>query len=373
MCYWFSFFLEDSNLFISYLIFQPILRGAWGRYWYLENENVCVQVHTHTYTSHTLRGAEQNPDLLMHFHCFFPQGIHGAGTGGKAGSTYRVIYLQTCCGKLSFLQKDLPLTTGLTEEPLLLTEEPTWNLQIPHCKFELPKAVQQGMNQTLQLPTWHSESRERMPENKVTLQKTDSQLGHRYLTSRISVCVHAQWLQLCLTLCDRMDLSPPGFSVHGILQASILEWVAMPSVGEGKISLSLLADVIPKAFQCILALMPLALSDDSVRSLSRLSVFIKPPLPQSEGEFMLSPPPMVFRLAVQDSSCWAVRRWGFPNGSVDKESACNAGDVGLILGQEDPWEEEMANHSSILAWRIPWTEEPGGLQSMGRKELNTTE
>ena len=38
------------------------------------------------------------------------------------------------------------------------------------------------------------------------------------------------------------------------------------------------------------------------------------------------------------------------------------------LGQEDPLEKEMATHSSILAWRIPRTEEPGGLQSMGRKE-----
>ena len=35
------------------------------------------------------------------------------------------------------------------------------------------------------------------------------------------------------------------------------------------------------------------------------------------------------------------------------------------LGKEDPFEEEMATHSSILTWRIPWTEEPGGLQSMG--------
>ena len=42
-------------------------------------------------------------------------------------------------------------------------------------------------------------------------------------------------------------------------------------------------------------------------------------------------------------------------------------------GQEDPLEEEMATHSSILAWKIPWTEEPGGLQSMGRKEWDTTE
>ena len=43
------------------------------------------------------------------------------------------------------------------------------------------------------------------------------------------------------------------------------------------------------------------------------------------------------------------------------------------LGQEDPLEKEMATHSSILAWRILWTEELGGLQSTGRKELDTTE
>ena len=43
------------------------------------------------------------------------------------------------------------------------------------------------------------------------------------------------------------------------------------------------------------------------------------------------------------------------------------------LGWEDPLEKEMATHSSILAWRIPWTEEPRRLQSMGRKESDTTE
>ena len=41
------------------------------------------------------------------------------------------------------------------------------------------------------------------------------------------------------------------------------------------------------------------------------------------------------------------------------------------LDQEDPLEKEMAIHSSILAWEIPWTEEPGGLQSMGLQELGT--
>jgi len=39
------------------------------------------------------------------------------------------------------------------------------------------------------------------------------------------------------------------------------------------------------------------------------------------------------------------------------------------LGQEDPLEKEMATHSSILAWKIPWTEEPGGLQSMGSQKV----
>ena len=47
--------------------------------------------------------------------------------------------------------------------------------------------------------------------------------------------------------------------------------------------------------------------------------------------------------------------------------------MGSILGQEDPLEEEMANHSSILAWEIPQTEEPGGLRPWGHKKLETTE
>ena len=42
------------------------------------------------------------------------------------------------------------------------------------------------------------------------------------------------------------------------------------------------------------------------------------------------------------------------------------------LGQEDPLEKEMTTHSSILAWEIPWTKEPGGLQSMRSQELDTT-
>ena len=56
---------------------------------------------------------------------------------------------------------------------------------------------------------------------------------------------------------------------------------------------------------------------------------------------------------------------GFPG----KESACDAGDLGLITGGEDPLEKRMATHSSILAWKIPWKEEHGGLQSMGLQRI----
>ena len=57
-----------------------------------------------------------------------------------------------------------------------------------------------------------------------------------------------------------------------------------------------------------------------------------------------------------------------------KESACNEGDLGTIRGQEDPLEKGMATHSSILAWRIPWTEEPRGLYSpWAHKESDVTE
>ena len=64
---------------------------------------------------------------------------------------------------------------------------------------------------------------------------------------------------------------------------------------------------------------------------------------------------------------------GFPGGVVGKETACSVQETQEIqvrsLGQEDPVEKGMAMHSSILAWRIPWTEETGRLQSMGSQRV----
>jgi len=67
---------------------------------------------------------------------------------------------------------------------------------------------------------------------------------------------------------------------------------------------------------------------------------------------------------------------GFPDGSMVKNPPANAWDAGLIVEVwEDPLEEEMTTHSSVLAWEILWTEEPGVLQSIfwGHKESDTTE
>ena len=63
---------------------------------------------------------------------------------------------------------------------------------------------------------------------------------------------------------------------------------------------------------------------------------------------------------------------GFPHSSVGKASACNTGDLGSVSGSGVPLEKEMATHSSILAWRIPWMEEPGRLHFMRLQELDMT-
>ena len=59
---------------------------------------------------------------------------------------------------------------------------------------------------------------------------------------------------------------------------------------------------------------------------------------------------------------------GFPSGSDSKESACNVEDLGRSLGWEDPLEKEMATHSSILAWEIPCTVEPGRVHGVTKSQ-----
>ena len=82
------------------------------------------------------------------------------------------------------------------------------------------------------------------------------------------------------------------------------------------------------------------------------------------------------------SKCSKTQKWlrnknltskllGFPGGSLVKNLPANAGEMGSIPSWEDALEKEMAIHSSILAWEIPWTEEPGRPQSIGSQKSQT--
>ena len=78
-------------------------------------------------------------------------------------------------------------------------------------------------------------------------------------------------------------------------------------------------------------------------------------------------------ISYANTICW--RECPFPTywiwfgGPDSKETACNAEDLGPIPGSGRSLEKGLTTHSSILAWRIPWTEEPGGLQSMGSQRV----
>ena len=70
---------------------------------------------------------------------------------------------------------------------------------------------------------------------------------------------------------------------------------------------------------------------------------------------------------VNDSFFYSVCHGGFLDGSAGKETACKARDMGSILGSGRSLGEGMATHSSVLAWKVSWAEEPHRLQSMGSK------
>ena len=136
----------------------------------------------------------------------------------------------------------------------------------------------------------------------------------------------------CLTLCDPMDCSLPGFSVHGILQTIILEWVAIPfSRGSSWPRNQTQVSCTPGRFFTI---WPTREASSFIHVVACVKIF-----------FFL-----------KNFYCSYM---GFPCGSDGKESACNAGDLGLITefgrspGSEDPLEEGMATDCNIIAWRMP--------------------
>ena len=172
--------------------------------------------------------------------------------------------------------------------------------------------------------------------------------------------------QSCLTLCSTMDCSLPGSSVHGLLQAKILEWLAIPFSrasfwprDQTRVS------CIAGRFFCHLSHQGSPKSTDmGIHSFFQgifLTQGLNPdPLHCRQILYCLSHPGSPY-IHICVCACIYVYRYGFPaiyiysfpGGTTGKESTCQSKGRGWSLSWEDPLEEGMATHSSILAWRIP--------------------
>ena len=180
--------------------------------------------------------------------------------------------------------------------------------------------------------------------------------------------------QSCLTLCDPMDCSPPGSPVHGIFQARILERVAIPfsrgsSQPRDQTQVSCIAGSLcimwatgkaqftPKLFMKSLQL--------KRGKMFKLIMFAWVSVALQLPEHLV----LFISLYFSHSKRWYLY-YGFnsPVAQTVKNLPTMQETWVWSLGQEDPLEERMATHSSILAWEIPWTEKPGGLQSMGSQK-----
>ena len=181
---------------------------------------------------------------------------------------------------------------------------------------------------------------------------------------------------------DPTDCSPSGSSVHGILQLIILEWGAISSSRRSS---------WPKdhtRVSCISYLAGMLFTaerPEKPRTGEYVSLYDKMWLRLGTGEKIKLNYPGQSKLitwilksrqpllaVVGERQRWPQKdltstTWGFPCGSDGKESACNMGDWVWSLRWEVPLEKGMVTHSSILAWRIPWTEELGGLWSWNCK------
>ena len=157
--------------------------------------------------------------------------------------------------------------------------------------------------------------------------------------------------QSCQTLCDPMD-----YTVHGIPQARILEWVASPfSRGSSQTTDRTQVSRIAGGF---------------FTSWTTREAYLEwVAYPFSRGSSQPRNGTRVSCIAGRFFTNWAIRKsyWrlkGFPGAQRIKNPPAMRV---RAVSWKDPLEEGMATHSSILAWRIPWTEEPGRLQSWGLK------
>ena len=182
--------------------------------------------------------------------------------------------------------------------------------------------------------------------------------------------------QSCLTLCDPMDCSLPGFSVHGIFQARVLEWVAI-SFSRGSSwprDWTQVSHIVGRCFT-LWATRKTLDGKESACNAGDLGLVLESGRSPGKGngyllQYSCLENPMgrgTWRATVYN---WATDTFTFPWWQGVKESACHfrrhrRWQVWSQVGKIHPLEEEMVTYSNILAWRIPWTEEPGRLQSIG--------
>ena len=179
-------------------------------------------------------------------------------------------------------------------------------------------------------------------------------------------CPLSRWLHPSILssvtpfFCPQSFLASSSFSMNQLFASSGQSIVALASVlsvnVQGWLPLGL-AGLISLVSKGLLSLLQ---HHSSSTSILQCSAFL---MVQVSHQYMITGKTIALTI-------WTL---GFSDGSDGKESACNAGDTQQMqvwsLGLEDPHEEEMVIPSNILPWRIPWTEEPGGLQSMGSQRV----
>ena len=157
--------------------------------------------------------------------------------------------------------------------------------------------------------------------------------------------------QSCPTVCDPVDCSLPGSSAHGTLQARMLEWGAI-SISRGPSQ--------PRDWMCVSCIWQVGAS--LLRRLGCASYLLV------RGKADLLNGSLLDHLLVISYFSF----WGFPDGSVVKKlPALQETQETQVwsMGREVPLQGGMATPYSVLTWRIPWTEEPHGLQSMGPQRV----
>ena len=175
----------------------------------------------------------------------------------------------------------------------------------------------------------------------------------------------AKSLQSWPTLCEPIDGSPPGSAIPGILQARTLEWVAIsfPNAWRWKVKVKSLS-------RARLSVTPWTAAHQAPPSLG----FSRQEHWSSKHVHWAVVKTAKYKEQISDQPVRLVRRLlkkalGSPAGSVVKNPPAKQEIWVQSLGWEDPLEKEMVIHSSILAWEIPRTEDPGRPQSRGSQRL----